>query len=303
MADKHHHHHHHHSHEPGSLKGKIGLIVLTTLLLALAMLLEHFYTWETWQLLLVYLVPYLLIGRETLKEAVEGLLHGELFNEHFLMSLATIGALCIGFLPGAETEFPEAVFVMLFFQVGELFEGYAEGKSRDSISHLMDIRPDVAYVEREGRVEAVPPQEVGVGDVIVIKPGEKVPLDGVILDGTTSLNTLALTGESMPREVSVEDEVMSGCINLTGVIPAGDVLCRGVAGKHFVQVPVVQLMLHLFFDVGEVGHHAVSVQFAGAAMNSDDPVVAVQVFAFAGIGESQAVGGGDLHAFDDCIHI
>ncbi len=218
MADKHHHHHHHHSHEPGSLKGKIGLIVLTTLLLALAMLLEHFYTWETWQLLLVYLVPYLLIGRETLKEAVEGLLHGELFNEHFLMSLATIGALCIGFLPGAETEFPEAVFVMLFFQVGELFEGYAEGKSRDSISHLMDIRPDVAYVEREGRVEAVPPQEVGVGDVIVIKPGEKVPLDGVILDGTTSLNTLALTGESMPREVSVEDEVMSGCINLTGVI-------------------------------------------------------------------------------------
>ena len=218
MADKHHHHHHHHSHEPGSLKGKIGLIVLTTLLLALAMLLEHFYTWETWQLLLVYLVPYLLIGRETLKEAVEGLLHGELFNEHFLMSLATIGALCIGFLPGAETEFPEAVFVMLFFQVGELFEGYAEGKSRDSISHLMDIRPDMAYVEREGRVEAVPPQEVGVGDVIVIKPGEKVPLDGVILDGTTSLNTLALTGESMPREVSVEDEVMSGCINLTGVI-------------------------------------------------------------------------------------
>ncbi|HIZ33749.1 MAG TPA: cadmium-translocating P-type ATPase [Candidatus Bacteroides merdigallinarum] len=200
------------------MKGKIGLIVLTTLLLALAMLLEHFYTWETWQLLLVYLVPYLLIGRETLKEAVEGLLHGELFNEHFLMSLATIGALCIGFLPGAETEFPEAVFVMLFFQVGELFEGYAEGKSRDSISHLMDIRPDVAYVEREGRVEAVPPQEVGVGDVIVIKPGEKVPLDGVILDGTTSLNTLALTGESMPREVSVEDEVMSGCINLTGVI-------------------------------------------------------------------------------------
>lgn len=218
MTDTHHHHHHHHAHGAGGLKGKIALIAVTTLLLVAAMVLEHSYSWETWQLLLVYLVPYLLVGRETLLEAARGIGHGDMFNEHFLMSLATLGALCIGFLPGAETEFPEAVFVMLFFQVGELFEAYAEGRSRDSISHLMDIRPDVAYVEREGRTVAVPPQEVRVGEVIVIKPGEKVPLDGTIVEGATSLNTLALTGESMPREAAVEDEVMSGCINLTGVV-------------------------------------------------------------------------------------
>lgn len=211
-------HHHHHAHGAGGLKGKIALIAVTTLLLVAAIVLEHSYSWETWQLLLVYLVPYLLVGRETLLEAARGIGHGDMFNEHFLMSLATLGALCIGFLPGAETEFPEAVFVMLFFQVGELFEAYAEGRSRDSISHLMDIRPDVAYVEREGRTVAVPPQEVRVGEVIVIKPGEKVPLDGTIVEGATSLNTLALTGESMPREAAVEDEVMSGCINLTGVV-------------------------------------------------------------------------------------
>jgi Cd2+/Zn2+-exporting ATPase len=141
-----------------------------------------------------------------------------MFNEHFLMSIATIGALCIGFLPGAETEFPEAVFVMLFFQVGELFEGYAEGKSRDSIAHLMDIRPDIAHVERSGEVTAVSPEEVAVGEVVVIRPGEKVPLDGKVIEGTSSLNTIALTGESMPRELTVGDEVVSGCINLTGVI-------------------------------------------------------------------------------------
>ena len=217
MTDTH-HHHHHHAHGAGGLKGKIALIAVTTLLLVAAIVLEHSYSWETWQLLLVYLVPYLLVGRETLLEAARGIGHGDMFNEHFLMSLATLGALCIGFLPGAETEFPEAVFVMLFFQVGELFEGYAEGRSRDSISHLMDIRPDVAYVEREGRTVAVPPQEVRVGEVIVIKPGEKVPLDGTIVEGATSLNTLALTGESMPREAAVEDEVMSGCINLTGAV-------------------------------------------------------------------------------------
>lgn len=217
MTDTH-HHYHHHAHGAGGLKGKIALIAVTTLLLVAAIVLEHSYSWETWQLLLVYLVPYLLVGRETLLEAARGIGHGDMFNEHFLMSLATLGALCIGFLPGAETEFPEAVFVMLFFQVGELFEAYAEGRSRDSISHLMDIRPDVAYVEREGRTVAVPPQEVRVGEVIVIKPGEKVPLDGTIVEGATSLNTLALTGESMPREAAVEDEVMSGCINLTGAV-------------------------------------------------------------------------------------
>ena len=158
-----------------------------------------------------------------MKEAVEGILHGDAFNEHFLMSVATIGALGIGFLPDAETEFPEAVFVMLFFQIGELFEGYAEGKSRDSIAHLMDIRPDVAHLEETGRqgdkvLKDISPEMVEVGSVIVIRPGEKVPLDGVILEGSTALNTLALTGESMPRELNEGDEVISGCINLSGVI-------------------------------------------------------------------------------------
>ena len=199
------------------------LIAATAVLLIAAVLIEHYVALPTWQLLLIYLVPYLLIGHETLKEAVEGILHGDAFNEHFLMSVATIGALGIGFLPGAETEFPEAVFVMLFFQIGELFEGYAEGKSRDSIAHLMDIRPDVAHLEETGRqgdkvLKDISPEMVEVGSVIVIRPGEKVPLDGVILEGSTALNTLALTGESMPRELNEGDEVISGCINLSGVI-------------------------------------------------------------------------------------
>ena len=178
---------------------------------------------KTWQLLLVYLVPYLLVGHETLKEAAEGLAHGEPFNEHFLMSVATIGALCIGFLPGAETQFPEAVFVMLFFQVGELFEGYAEGKSRESIAHLMDIRPDVALLEVRGengevREMTVSPSDVPIGSIILVKPGERVPLDGIVIEGRTSLNTVALTGESIPREIAEGDEVISGCVNLSGVI-------------------------------------------------------------------------------------
>ena len=158
-----------------------------------------------------------------MREAAEGVAHGDAFNEHFLMSVATIGALCIGFLPGAENEFPEAVFVMLFFQVGELFEGYAEGQSRRSISHLMDIRPDVACVERkeergERREVTVSPDDVCVGETIVIRPGERVPLDGVIVEGRSALNTVALTGESVPREVAEGDEVQSGCVNLSGLL-------------------------------------------------------------------------------------
>jgi len=233
-----HDHHHHHEdeghgcgcgcgchHEEGSLKSKLWLIGITAVLLAGAVLIEKRCQLATWQLLLVYLVPYLLIGWDTLKEAAEGLAHGEAFNEHFLMAVATIGALCIGFLPGAETQFPEAVFVMLFFQVGELFEGYAEGKSRSSIAHLMDIRPDVANVERpdddgcgETVVQQVAPETVAVGEVIVIRPGERVPLDGVIVEGSSALNTVALTGESLPREVFCGEEVVSGCVNLSGVI-------------------------------------------------------------------------------------
>ena len=197
------------------MKQQITTIVVAALLLVVAVFVEHHYSLPVWQLLLVYLVPYLIVGLGTLKEAAEGIAEGEPFNEHFLMSVATIGALCIGFLPGAETQFPEAVFVMLFFQVGELFEGYAEGRSRESIAHLMDIRPDVAYVEGVGEVA---PADVTVGSVIIVRPGEKVPLDGVVIEGRSALNTVALTGESVPREVDVEDEVISGCVNLSGVL-------------------------------------------------------------------------------------
>ncbi len=214
----HEHEHHHHEHGEGGLRGKLLLIAATVFLLIGAVIVEHNTSLATWQLLLVYLVPYLLIGHDTLGEALEGIAKGDMFNEDFLMSVATIGALCIGFLPGSETQFPEAVFVMLFFQVGELFEGYAEGRSRESISHLMDIRPDVANVERNGTVESIKPEEVSVGETIVVRPGEKIPLDGIIVEGATSLNTIALTGESCPREVEEKDEVVSGCINLTGVI-------------------------------------------------------------------------------------
>ena len=207
--------HHHHKH---NLKKQLFKIAATVILLIAAVLIEKYCQLPTCQLLLVYLVPYLFIGFDTLKEAVEGLLHGNALNEHFLMSVATIGALCIGFLPGAETQFPEAVFVMLFFQIGELFEGYAEGKSRDSIAHLMDIRPDTANVERDGKVITIRPEQVSVGETIIVRPGERIPLDGVVTEGHSELNTMALTGESLPREVTTGDEVFSGCVNMSGVL-------------------------------------------------------------------------------------
>lgn len=210
------HHHHHQHHEEGSLKSKLYLIGVTIILLIIAVFIEKHYDLATWQLLLVYLIPYLLIGHETLGEAAEGIAKGDMFNEHFLMAIATIGALCIGFFPGAETEFPEAVFVMLFFQVGELFEGYAEGKSRDSISHLMDIRPDVANVIRNKKVQSVAPDTVKIGETILIKRGEKIPLDGIVTEGSALLDTVALTGESVPRAIKEGEEIYSGCINLKG---------------------------------------------------------------------------------------
>lgn len=210
------HHHHHHHHEEGSLKSKLYLIGVTIILLIIAVFIEKHYDLATWLLLLVYLIPYLLIGHETLGEAAEGIAKGDMFNEHFLMAIATIGALCIGFFPGAETEFPEAVFVMLFFQVGELFEGYAEGKSRDSISHLMDIRPDVANVIRNKEVQSVAPDTVKIGEIILIKRGEKIPLDGIVTEGSALLDTVALTGESVPRAIKKGEEIYSGCINLKG---------------------------------------------------------------------------------------
>ena len=211
-------HEHHHEHNHNGLRSKIILIAVAAVLLAAAIFIEHKTDLATWQLLLIYLIPYLLVGAGTLKEAAEGILHGDVFSEDFLMAVATIGALCIGFLPGAESAFPEAVFVMLFFQVGELFEEYAEGRSRESISHLMDIRPDTANVERDGKVLTVSPEQVKIGEIIIIRPGEKVPLDGVVTEGSTTVDTKALTGESVPRELSEGDEILSGCVNLSGVI-------------------------------------------------------------------------------------
>ena len=200
------------------MKKKLIRIILTAVLLTGAWLVEHFAALPMWQVLLVYLVPYLVISYDVLGEAVEGIMEGDPFDENFLMSIATIGALLIGFLPGAEPQFIEGVFVMLFFQLGELFEHYAEDKARDSISELMDIRPDVANVERNGVVASVSPEEVMIGETVIVKPGEKIPLDGRVLEGSSSLNTVALTGESMPRDVSVGMEVISGCVNLSGVL-------------------------------------------------------------------------------------
>jgi Cd2+/Zn2+-exporting ATPase len=219
MSHEHHHHEHHHHHEEEmSPRMRLTLILASAILLAVAVYIEHTCRLPLWQLLLVYLIPYLIVGWDTLKEAAEGLEHGSFCNEHFLMTIATLGALGIGFMPNGEPQFPEAVFVMLFFQIGELFEGYAEGRSRESISHLMDLRPDSANVEREGQLQSVGPEEVRVGEVILIRPGEKVPLDGEVIEGASAMNTVALTGESVPREVSVGQEVLSGCVNLSGVL-------------------------------------------------------------------------------------
>ena len=222
---KHHEHHehheiheHHHEHEEGSAKERIIKIVAASLLLVAAVIIEKKTDWPTWQYLLLYLIPYLIVGWDTLKEAAEALAHGEALDENFLMSVATLGALAIGFLPGAETQFPEAVFVMLFFQVGELFEGIAEDRSRRSIAHLMDLRPDIAHVERDGKILDVNPEEVSVGETVLVRPGEIIPIDGVVVEGKSSLDTVALTGESVPRSVAENQEVLSGCVNLSGVL-------------------------------------------------------------------------------------
>lgn len=187
-------------------------------MLAVAALVEHTVQLPVWQILLIYLVPYMVVGYDVVGEAVEGICHGEVFDEDFLMFVATVGAMCIGFLPGAEPQFAEAVFVMLFFQVGELFEHYAEHRSRRSIRALMDIRPDTANVLRNGKIQTVSPDTIAVGETIIVKPGERVALDGEIVDGTSALNTVALTGESMPRDVRKGDQVVSGCVNISGVL-------------------------------------------------------------------------------------
>lgn len=199
-------------------KKKIYRIAATVILLISAAVAERFMEMTLAQRLVMYLVPYLLIGYDVIMEAIEGIMHGEALEEDFLMCVATIGALSVGFLPGMDAEFMEAVFVMLFFQIGELFQDYAENRSKDSISHLMNIRPDVANVERCGKVDVVSPDAVEVGEIIVVRPGEKIPLDGIVDDGESSLNTLALTGESLPRDVRKDDEVFSGCVNISGVL-------------------------------------------------------------------------------------
>lgn len=200
------------------MKRKLIRIIVTALLLVAAWGVSELWQLAVWQQLIVFIVPYVLISYDVLGEAWEGIMERDPFNEDFLMSVATIGALLIGFIPGAETQFPEAVFVMLFFQVGEVFEDYAEDKSRDSISELMNIRPDKANLETNGNIEVVDPSMVRVGDIIMVKPGEIVPLDGVVVDGVSSLNTVALTGESVPREIAVGGEVLSGCVNISGVL-------------------------------------------------------------------------------------
>ena len=215
-----HHGHEHEHHHDESSRRQLLTIILSAVLLAVAVLIEKRCSLPTWQMLLVFLVPYLVAGWDTLKEAAEGIAHGDVFNEHFLMTVATLGALTIGFLPGAATQFAEAVFVMLFFQVGELFEGYAESRSRASIAHLMDIRPDSATVVRDGHEATVSPEQVAVGESILLRPGDRVPLDAVITEGATTLDTKALTGESMPRSAAVGDELVSGCVNLSGVVRA-----------------------------------------------------------------------------------
>mgnify|MGYP002515671103 FL=1 len=193
-------------------------IIVAAVLLSACVVVEHTCTLAMWQLLLIYLVPYLVVGFDTLREAAENIAHGEVFDEDFLMSIATIGALAIGFLPGAENQFPEAVFVMLFFQVGELFETIAEGRSRKSISSLMNIRPDTAHVERNGELQTIDPNDVRVGEIVVIKPGERVPVDGEVIEGESHLDTVALTGESVPRTVRKDDQVISGCVNMSGLL-------------------------------------------------------------------------------------
>ena len=202
-------------------KKALARILIATVLLGVAVLLDKLgvFAGLAWYIVMpIYLVPYFIVGWQVLRKAGINIAHGQIFDENFLMAIATIGALCIGFLPDAEPEYAEAVFVMLFYQVGELFESIAVGKSRKSISSLMDIRPDSANVERNGEVLTVAPDEVAVGEIILVKPGEKIPLDGTVIEGQSSLNTVALTGESVPRDVTVGDDVISGCINQSGLI-------------------------------------------------------------------------------------
>lgn len=201
--------------DPAVLKRRI---IVAAVLLVAAVVVQRLTDLPLWAQLLIYLPSYAVAGGSVVAEAAESVARGNAFDEDFLMSIATIGALLIGFVPGGEPQFAEAVFVMLFFQVGELFEGIAEGNSKRSIKELLDIRPDTANVERNGKVAVVDPNTVQVGEVILVKPGEKVPLDGTVIEGTSSLDTRAITGESVPRSVKPGEAAYSGCVNLSGVL-------------------------------------------------------------------------------------
>lgn len=191
-------------------------IIITVVLMIGIVILEHLFPLNRFIWFGIYMLPYLTIGYDILKKAFKGIINRQLFDENFLMAIATVGALALGLYK--DGDYKEAVAVMLFYQVGELFQSYAVGKSRRNISDLMDIRPDYANIEVDGRIEKIDPDEVSVGEVIIVCPGEKIPIDGIIIEGNTTLNTSALTGESIPREVSEGAEVISGCINLTGLI-------------------------------------------------------------------------------------
>lgn len=188
-------------------KTMLWRIIVSAALLIISVLLPV----EGWARLLIFLVPYGVIGWDVLWRAIRNIAHGQVFDENFLMSIATVGAFATG-------DYPEATFVMLFYQVGELFQSYAVDRSRKSITELMDIRPDYANIEKDGQLEQVDPDDVAVGQVIVVKPGERIPLDGVVLEGSSSINTSALTGESLPREAEPGSDVISGCVNMTGVL-------------------------------------------------------------------------------------
>lgn len=205
--------HCHESGEHGENKKETAVLCVSAVLLAIAILATNVFFTDLpqWAVLLIFLVPYLVSGFDILKESVENIFHGKIFDENFLMSVATIGALILG-------DYAEAVFVMIFFKIGELFENIAVGKSKKSIEKLMDIRPDTARVIRSGKEEVVSPEDVEVGETITVYPGEKIPLDGVITEGTSSLDTVALTGESMPRSADAGDEVKSGFVNIGGVL-------------------------------------------------------------------------------------
>lgn len=211
-----HSHHHHHNHGDGPSRTMLVRIIITfVLLVVLHCLPESLLPVDGWVRLALYVAVYLFIGFDILKEAAEGIIHGEVFDENFLMVVATLGAFALALFEG-NGDYDEAIAVMLFFQVGEYFQSYAVGRSRKNITALMDIRPDYANIERDGQIQRINPEQVEVGTTIVVRPGERIPIDGTVIEGSSSLNQSALTGESLPHEVGEGDEVMSGCVNMTG---------------------------------------------------------------------------------------